>query len=276
MCGEKSFRICIRISDFISPPRVRGKEVCPAEVCPAEDITPACAGKRVQFVDRAAHLRDHPRVCGEKSTPQASFIFAEGSPPRVRGKEYRPVYSRMTFGITPACAGKSSLCSRYLIMSDNHPRVCGEKFPTELIFSIDKGSPPRVRGKANAFATDSWEVRITPACAGKSQPVQVRRAGDGITPARAGKSLTLSSSVVSSKDHPRACGEKTLVAVIPTMGAGSPPRVRGKGPTRFRTRRNNGITPARAGKRWFSACRGRMYWDHPRACGEKRKREFVL
>ena len=208
-------------------------------------------------------------MCGEKSTPQASFIFAEGSPPRVRGKEYRPVYSRMTFGITPACAGKSSLCSRYLIMSDNHPRVCGEKFPTELIFSIDKGSPPRVRGKANAFATDSWEVRITPACAGKSQPVQVRRAGDGITPARAGKRHWLLSYRQWARDHPRACGEKAQQDFGHVGIMGSPPRVRGKDGSQLVVAECTGITPARAGKSARENLYCELFRDHPRACGEK-------
>ena len=48
-----------------SPPRVRGKLKKGAEELVEERITPACAGKTNELVERAETIGDHPRVCGE-------------------------------------------------------------------------------------------------------------------------------------------------------------------------------------------------------------------
>ena len=52
-----------------------------------------------------------------------------------------------------------------------------------------------------------------------------------------------------NKDHPRACGEKIVLAYLPVAIPGSPPRVRGKGVAVHDPFAHIGITPARAGKR---------------------------
>ena len=70
-------------------------------------------------------------------------------------------------------------------------------------------------------------------------------------------------------DHPRACGEKYDVAVQKTDDEGSPPRVRGKATHLQEFLSFFGITPARAGKSSCQADNESMFWDHPRACGEK-------
>ena len=50
----------------------------------------------------------------------------------------------------------------------------------------------------------------------------------GITPAHAGKSLTVSPSRSGNRDHPRACGEKLYTNRYDVAQRGSPPRMRGK------------------------------------------------
>ena len=92
----------------------------------------------------------------------------------------------------------------------------------------------------------------------------------GITPACAGKSDKLEVLANADQDHPRVCGEKGLHPHALLWAGGSPPRVRGKAPpwtTRgFRCR----ITPACAGK---STQRNQVtshQKDHPRVCGEKK------
>ena len=72
-----------------------------------------------------------------------------------------------------------------------------------------------------------------------------------------------------TRDHPRACGEKRLTAVVLTVSQGSPPRVRGKVASLCGRRKAVGITPARAGKRVHPPCLAPASRDHPRACGEK-------
>ena len=53
-------------------------------------ITPAYAGKSLRIALHAAHRTDHPRLCGEKIQLIASSSKKSGSPPPMRGKEYRP------------------------------------------------------------------------------------------------------------------------------------------------------------------------------------------
>ena len=122
-----------------------------------------------------------------------------------------------------------------------------------------------------------------------------RAAGDGqraggITPACAGKSGSTMSSTMSTRDHPRVCGEKFLFSPPFPVGLGSPPRVRGKdvvhaadahdsgitprvrgkGDAGVEVAAGTGITPACAGKSNRARRSRREVWDHPRVCGEKR------
>ena len=68
--------------------------------------------------------------------------------------------------------------------------MCGEKYPVMDDAFIDMGSPPRMRGKV-------------------AHPV-VPVGDQGITPAYAGKSITVMLHTSSPEDHPRVCGEKFL------------------------------------------------------------------
>ena len=87
----------------------------------------------------------------------------------MRGKGISGVRFPEAKRITPAYAGKSAplFCCGFGFW--DHPRLCGEKVTKLVVFPINVGSPPPMRGK----------VPITP-------PGGV---GNGNTPAYAGKSL---------------------------------------------------------------------------------------
>ena len=90
-----------------------------------------------------------------------------------------------------------------------------------------------------------------------------------ITPACAGKSSIVPSSVLRRRDHPRLCGEKERTQRARGTQPGSPPPVRGKAlctPGRTHPPR---ITPACAGKRASPSSPWSHAGDHPRLCGEK-------
>ena len=70
----------------------------------------------------------------------------------------------------------------------------------------------------------------------------------GITPARAGKRISLSREPSMRRDHPRVGGEKLSCCVSTLAGKGSPPRGRGKVPRFVACAGRIGITPAWAGK----------------------------
>ena len=92
-----------------SPPRMRGKVGPVIQLRAGPGITPAYAGKRRR--PRWCHTspEDHPRVCGEKVPITCVPKYALGSPPRVRGKVSAGKILLHDGGITPACAGKSSI-----------------------------------------------------------------------------------------------------------------------------------------------------------------------
>ena len=168
VCGEKNGGFCGSCFGAGSPPRVRGKGGAVRDSGAAVGITPACAGKRTRGSMELPMHRDHPRVCGEKHMNTLTASCAEGSPPRVRGKVCNPFSTNLNARITPACAGKSQLGIAVQPLTEDHPRVCGEK--------------------ADACFYTALRIRITPACAGKSLPAL--------------------PSIVAKRDHPRVCGEK--------------------------------------------------------------------
>ena len=118
--------------------------------------------------NRAYH---HPCVCREKRN---KFQFAKlelGSPLRVQGKANIYSISSSDQRITPACAGKSMLVSKYRRHFEDHPCVCREKPLTYVSLVALLGSPLRVQGKAFSCSQRRSCSRITPACAGKSVEV---------------------------------------------------------------------------------------------------------
>lgn len=50
-------------------------------------VSPAYAGKSRECARGLTRARNHPRICGEKSMYDYGNNTAQGSPPRMRGKE---------------------------------------------------------------------------------------------------------------------------------------------------------------------------------------------
>ena len=146
-CGEKARTLIVQDEPQGSPPRMRGKVRAIVDAALEGGITPAYAGKRACCWGHPAAWGDHPRTCGEKSMYDYGNNTAQGSPPRMRGKDVASVIRNCTARITPACAGKSIA-------------------PVPPI-GVSLGSPPHVRGKDSRTETAVFLSGITPACAGK-------------------------------------------------------------------------------------------------------------
>ncbi len=167
VCGEKPDDPRGHRDALGSPPRVRG-EVSKQELMKLkEGITPACAGRSCPVFSPIPAGRDHPRVCGEKLSRFIGLPAGEGSPPRVRGEVSVSSPFPPSCGITPACAGRSSVSADTTGQRRDHPRVCGEKGTFRLYSSVREGSPPRVRGEDQSFRFVLPSPGITPACAGR-------------------------------------------------------------------------------------------------------------
>ena len=110
ICGEKA-----EMGGFIprfsgSPPRMRGKVLPDRGRVLGVGITPAYAGKSLRGFAKVMALSDHPRICGEKKGKMEEKMKYTGSPPHMRGKGHEKEIRIHVTGITPAYAGKSSLC----------------------------------------------------------------------------------------------------------------------------------------------------------------------
>ena len=70
-------------------------------------ITPARAGKSLEWSLLQFRRRDHPRTRGEKDETRNNALVTLGSPPHARGKAEHGKEIKVSGGITPARAGKS-------------------------------------------------------------------------------------------------------------------------------------------------------------------------
>ena len=235
-----------------SPPQVRGKQGNQSDATRRKRITPAGAGKTVGVVVARNNTEDHPRRCGENLRLKCRVRREQGSPPQVRGKLCGKSKQNAPFGITPAGAGKTVSSSASGQQGRDHPRRCGENLPTAKGEWSATGSPPQVRGKRSGKVFQQSDTGITPAGAGKTNPVF--------------------NVNFAYRDHPRRCGENSLAMEHRPRYQGSPPQVRGKrlhhscGITALR------ITPAGAGKTKRKTCYHVESKDHPRRCGENTKK----
>ena len=188
---------------------------------------------------------------GEKWTIDLDALHYKGSPPRARG-EGVVLRDRQFFrGITPACAGRSSLPPASPWPPQDHPRVRGEKVPICRSVVLPLGSPPRARGEGLASGIERIAGGITPACAGRSQTSRTARC--------------------PPPDHPRVRGEKSGSATMATVMSGSPPRARGEVSPASVPPAETRITPACAGRSERYAGHRHPQKDHPRVRGEKRR-----
>ena len=112
-----------------------------------------------------------------------------------------------------------------------------------------RGSPPHGRGKERPPISTAFM--------------------EGITPAWAGKSTSITFKMVEPEDHPRMGGEKFLFSPTKRKEWGSPPHGRGKADNTNTALTAERITPAWAGKSFRSAQQERKNGDHPRMGGEK-------
>ena len=168
----------------------------------------------------------------------------------MRGKLFNLLSIIRKNRITPADAGKTTICTFAPAIKRDHPRGCGENVYVFPCVRNKPGSPPRMRGKQTYMGYRFFNDRITPADAGKTMPAPISQG--------------------RRKDHPRGCGENMGYRFLCWENAGSPPRMRGKLFRQLNLLFNFGITPADAGKTRLQEELPLLSRDHPRGCGENR------
>ena len=191
-------------------------------------ITPAPAGKTPTVKSYPIFFQDHPRTCGENEANRKVKKFIRGSPPHLRGKQFRKNKIGIQRRITPAPAGKTTRVFACISVYGDHPRTCGENSMRSRAKSTPPGSPPHLRGKPLLSLLFSSILRITPAPAGKTKQWILHR--------------------LKHRDHPRTCGENLHGEIVEIVAQGSPPHLRGKLSKKLKNQTRKGITPAPAGK----------------------------
>ena len=146
-------------------------------------------------------------MCGEHRRPPSCQSRSLGSSPRVRGTRCRLGKPLDYHGIIPAWAGNTRSSAHPCRLPWDHPRVCGEHYTDAELDQITQGSSPRVRG------TRGNEVR--------------EESHDGIIPACAGNTSIMRPHFICGGDHPRVCGEHSIIDSLFSRARGSSPRVRG-------------------------------------------------
>ena len=151
-------------------------------------------------------------------------------------------------GIIPAYAGSTITKPSNVLRGGDHPRVCGEHFPRGPCTVRGLGSSPRMRGAQGAQAR----------CIHRP----------GIIPAYAGSTMNIVSTDAGVEDHPRVCGEHSLVFTCSPRQLGSSPRMRGARSAARSSATTRRIIPAYAGSTSWPSVSSCCLTDHPRVCGE--------
>ena len=168
MCGKYHDLLLSHEHVIGSPPRVREIRNCCVYARPRAGITPACAGNTSNGLATAFRRQDHPRVCGKYKNSGCTYAARLGSPPRVREIRQDSQDSSSRIRITPACAGNTCQPKRFILHTEDHPRVCGKyDFYSHAITGVS-GSPPRVREIHMSLNIIIFYLGITPACAGNT------------------------------------------------------------------------------------------------------------
>ena len=129
-----------------------------------------------------------------------------------------------------------------------HPRMRGEDKSTIAHARLPNGSPPHARGRHKQSFQGDGDVRLTPACAGKT--------------------LTSTGRNWKPTAHPRMRGEDVSRPSPSRFTFGSPPHARGRLRPRQRRMALDRLTPACAGKTPGTNTAPPANPAHPRMRGE--------
>ena len=126
VCGEHVADASWYDSERGSSPRMRGAHAPWEPAIQLKGIIPAYAGSTGHERDNTCRCGDHPRVCGEHSSPPTAPPTRRGSSPRMRGALALLFGTEIHDGIIPAYAGSTAPRPPSPPSPGDHPRVCGE------------------------------------------------------------------------------------------------------------------------------------------------------
>ena len=168
VCGEHSTQVQEAALEQGSSPRMRGALGAAAKDTIKAGIIPAYAGSTNRNSWEIPRFWDHPRVCGEHFSATSPIMTSTGSSPRMRGAQAKAYDPNDTNGIIPAYAGSTAAVLPVLLLSRDHPRVCGEHESPDSQPLRRSGSSPRMRGALAGNPAGVLMGGIIPAYAGST------------------------------------------------------------------------------------------------------------
>ena len=130
-------------------------------------IIPTRVGTRAGGSDPVFVDRDHPHACGDKNLCELLPKIKGGSSPRVWGQVGSRYFQQVILRIIPTRVGTSSMISKSVPASEDHPHACGDKCQGVPLSPMFLGSSPRVWGQGPS-ATAKYQCQDHPhACGDK-------------------------------------------------------------------------------------------------------------
>ncbi len=248
-CGERVLAGSNGGEELGASPRMRGTGRSSAGSPAGVRCIPAHAGNGRRWPAAESPRPVHPRACGERRVAVLLADFHCGASPRMRGTVRGQRGTNACGRCIPAHAGNGGCHGSSPQVVSVHPRACGERDATSFLQARQGGASPRMRGTARRPGPAASWCRCIPAHAGN------------------GGELSISGG--ASTVHPRACGEREVIARDTDGTSGASPRMRG---TERRARgRDCGsrCIPAHAGNGPRHSALVFLAQVHPRACGER-------
>ena len=246
--GEHKSSVTCGLRSPGSSPLARGTHFIAVHYPYVAGLIPARAGNTPGFRKRPSTWRAHPRSRGEHVEVEEIVKFNEGSSPLARETHPGLAAHPARGGLIPARAGNTRRPLEIILNIGAHPRSRGEHDYAPVDASLGLGSSPPVRGARDSVLDGVYKI--------------------GLIPARAGSTGVVPLVRVSSRAHPRPCGEHSSWWSPRCRWWGSSPPVRGAPPAWSDPQNYRGLIPARAGSTRPSGRRSSPLRAHPRPCGE--------
>ena len=207
MRGERPTKISRHDGFRGSSPHARGTLWLPQCVDSGRRFIPACAGNANLSARLPGVSSVHPRMRGERVAQLEKNLGSLGSSPHARGTRRYRIPRRFHRRFIPACAGNASMWETTVSIKSVHPRMRGERLPTNANTGKRSGSSPHARGTPGIVRTGLKFKRFIPACAGNAGGRSIDTAGRPV--------------------HPRMRGERPRRTMATTANSGSSPHARG-------------------------------------------------
>ena len=270
MRGERVVNPLFPESDIGSSPHARGTHRIKKSTVDAWRFIPACAGNAARPGGLHGKVPVHPRMRGERLLLKVGGVERHGSSPHARGTRRaarRPVAAGR---FIPACAGNAGACAWWRPPQPVHPRMRGERSPSEFPLSHRYGSSPHARGTRFSQGKQQVARAVHPRMRGeRSQKELVNVEQVGSSPHARGTRHRAQRRNFQRRFIPACAGNATGSVPRFRTATGSSPHARGTRSANHECGIERRFIPACAGNAGLQVNPIAIPTVHPRMRGER-------